>query len=166
MPIIDILMSIVINTPLWVWLILLSLIYQGISETKPKHISYRHFPIVIMIVLGVSILGVIRTPTIFSVMGFILGSIVGIMGYFLLKHRPLLMASDKKYIKKGSYVYLCLYLFVFVGQYITTAIAHIDHPMTDTAFYQIGLLLPRGVLLGMFWAIWYYRNRSFDGTYH
>lgn len=159
-------LAIITHTPFWVWLILLYLIYQGISETKPKHISYRYFPTVIVIVLGVSILGVIRTPTIFSVMGFILGSIVGIMGYFLLKHRPLLMASDKKYIKKGSYVYLCLYLFVFVGQYITTAIARIDRPMTNTAFYQIGLLLPRGVLLGMFWVIWHNRNRCFDDIHH
>lgn len=153
-------LSIITHTPIWVWIILAYLIYQGTSELKNKVISHRYFIIMLSIILAVSVWGIIRTPTPFSVLGFLLGSILGAMGCFSLKHRPLIITKDGQYIKKGSCVYLCLYLFVFVGQYITTAIAHISPSLTQTALYELSLLLPRGVLLGVFWAIWWCRDGS------
>ncbi|MGC6342341.1 DUF6622 family protein [Bisgaard Taxon 45] len=154
-------MMVLKNTPVWVWLVLVCLLYFGSKQTKTRQIKLDKLAIFPLIFLPFVIISVMRghQPLI---VGFALtvGLVIGIfLGWLMWKDEPLLLKQGQVWIQRGSYIPLILYLVIFIFRYVVGVAQHTQHSITKTECFNFIIGLPTGIGLGTLLAIYIFRQR-------
>lgn len=148
-------MAFIQNTPIYVWIILVFLLYYGGIQSKTRQIHLARFFIAPVLFLGLTIQMMLSAVSpMLAYFGLIVGIVVGLLlGYVLWKQNPLLIQQNGQWYQKGSYIPLGLYLFIFIFRYIISVALHIGTGIIQTDEFNLFIGLPTGFALGVFLAI-------------
>jgi hypothetical protein len=121
--------GILTHTPLWVWLLLAYLIWQGLQATRPRDTPIWRLMIVpaVFIVMGLSRIALRPGDGVWPLLWWLAGALVFLpLG---LSTRPKLLAVDRtnmRVTRAGSKTPLVRNLVVFALQYAVTVTATLD----------------------------------------
>ncbi|MFZ6750270.1 DUF6622 family protein [Undibacterium sp. Ren11W] len=142
--------QILANTPRWVWILLIALLYLGLSQTRNRSVSLRKITIMPLAMLGFSLFGI------YSAFGS--GSMIllawlaaGIIVFTSILSVPLsddvrYDAQTKKFDLPGSWVPMALILGIFFTKYLVGAIASSHAAL----LHELGFSLSFSALYGAF----------------
>ena len=122
------LVSVIANTPSWVWLVFALLIYRGILRSRSRAVSARSL-IVMPIIL--TLLGIHRvyeagfsiTPLFGTLAGIVLG--IGVV-FFMRPARNTRRLDDGKIFVEGEWLSLVLFITIFGVNYVSAVLASIN----------------------------------------
>jgi hypothetical protein len=104
----------VLNTPSWVWVIFIYLVYVGLKATKDRVIYLPKMlivPIVLILLQSETLLSCSLSYLTFFSVGFV-------VGFFFLSRAPLEFLQNTKSVKvPGSYASLLIFLAFFLVKY-------------------------------------------------
>ncbi len=151
--------AILINTPIWVWVILVFLLYKGIQQLETRPIKLNRLFILPAIFLPLSILSVINAtlPTIASI-ALVMGLLGGLLIAKFCKKYHLIIQKNNQLWQKGSYLPLTLYLFIFITRYIVSVLQHMNHTVIYSNFFNIVVGLPIGIGIGLLSAMPFFKK--------
>lgn len=143
-------MSILTNTPVWVWPLFIGLIVLGLRATRQ-----RRSPVALIVLMpllgGLSLrsLATLPTPTlVWSIWaaGIILGAIIGAR----LQSRWLIKREGAYVTLKGEWLTLVVLVTIFGSNFVFGALRAIAPALLSTPSLQAGLALALGLCAGSF----------------
>ena len=154
--------GILTHTPLWVWLLLAYLIWQGMQATRPRDTPIWRLMIVpaVFIVMGLSRIALRPENGPWPLLSWFAGALV--FAALGLCTRPKLLAVDRatmRVTRPGSRMPLVRNLVVFALQYAVTVTATLD-PHSNAALAGRAISgASAGYFIGWIIALWrQYRN--------
>lgn len=148
-------MSVFMNVPVWVWLILLFLIYRGVSALKPRQRPVKRLFIVplIFFIIGVIHLDdvLLYTALLFYVLSMFLFCFIRIL---LLWGRKISVSYDKStcsVMMPGSSFTLLLVLGVFLFKFIASFLLAEYPNLSNDLFFSIIYGAGAGIATGLSW---------------
>ena len=152
----ELILSIITGSPIWVWAILAYIVFVGINATKQQIVFVPRLFIVPAILMYLRIQEAKSTDLIYYLCA---GLIVGfIVGYFF-KSPPLKVIKQKYQVQlTGSYFPLILLLIIFSMEYTFGVLGSMKHPFAQQYKYIKVLfsMLISGFFLGK--AVYYLRR--------
>jgi hypothetical protein len=140
------------NTPRWVWILLIALLYLGLSQTRNRRVSLRKMTVMPLGMVGFSLFGI------YSDSAFGSGSLtlltwlaVAAMTFGWIFSAPLSAgvhydAQSQKFSLPGSWVPMALILGIFLIKYVVGAIA----ASQPALLHELGFSLSFSALYGAF----------------
>lgn len=162
-------LTILKDTPLWVWILFAFLIKRGVNALYDRKMRIERLfflPILFFIWGGYNVLN----ETVFTnvaLLMFILGILAGgIVGWVLWKNQPRLRkGSDSGFIiRSGTPLTLILILVVFIVKFIISAMSGVNPALLHSFNFNLMFGFISGLSDGVFWGgtlnlfIHYYRN--------
>ncbi|PHM39317.1 membrane protein [Xenorhabdus mauleonii] len=163
--------SIIKDTPVWVWALLVFLVMRGIKALSDREMRTERLFLLPMIFLIWGVHSVI-TETYFSnvaLMMFGIGLILGIaIGWLMWKSQPRLKSKPDSnlIIRPGTPLTLVLILVTFASKFIMTAMLSINPTLVHSLHYNLFFGLFSGILDGVLWGgmlnlfIPWYKNKN------
>lgn len=153
-------MTILNNTPVWVWVILIFLLAFGVRQLKSRRVHRLQLliaPTVCLILLLIAAFS--ATNPVLALLGLTVGSGIGIiLGRILFKRSPLLtQESTHWWQQRGSTIPLGIYLYIFATRYLATALPHLPMPILPNFALNIVLGFT-GIGVGVLFAIVVFRK--------
>lgn len=144
----ELIKSIISETPIWVWGILAYIVFVGINATKQQIIFVPRLFIVPALLMYFRIQDVMAT----HLMGYLcVGLIVGVIVGYFFKSPPLNVNKQKYQVElSGSYLPLILLLTLFSMEYTFGVLGSMQHPYAKEYKYLEVLfsMLISGFFLG------------------
>lgn len=157
-------MTLLMNTPIWVWGILIFLLVIGIRQLKSRRIKLFQPLIAPAIFLPLLLMSILKTPyPLLGAAALAIGIVVGIaLGGLRFRYSPLLTQdsnSDAYWQQRGSTIPLSTYLYIFITRYLASALPHF--PMPSIPDYAADIIIGlTGVGIGVLLAIVLFRNKK------
>ncbi|KMJ43353.1 DUF6622 family protein [Xenorhabdus khoisanae] len=162
-------LTILKDTPLWVWLLFAFLIKRGVNALYDRKIRIERLfflPILFFIWGGYNVLN----ETVFTnvaLLMFILGILAGaVVGWMLWRNQPRLRKESGSglIIRSGTPLTLILMLAVFIVKFIISAMSGVNPALLHSFNFNLMFGFVSGLSDGVFWGgtlnlfIHYYRN--------
>jgi hypothetical protein len=148
--------QILIHTPRWVWLLLLALLWLGLSQAVTRSASLRRITVMPLALTGLSLYG---TVTAFGGDPQILLIWLGTMALMAtaVMQRPLPDAcrynpATRRFTLPGSWVPLLLILGLFLTKYVVGAITAMQPALVVDVSFSLGFSALYGAFSGVFLA--------------
>lgn len=142
----QILGTILIRTPFWVWLLLAALIWFGLSRTKTREINATSQLIAPIIFVGLVLVKLILSGFApMPLLGAISGIVLGALAVLWLKpaRNTTRLASGRLRIE-GEWISLAIIMIVFLANYAAAVIGSIAPHIITGAEFQYSMALING----------------------
>ncbi len=148
--------QILTNTPPWVWVLLLALLWLGWSQTRARSASLRRITLMPLAMTGLSLYG---TLTAFGAEPLVMLTWLGAGGVMatLVVQQALPQATHydsetRRFALPGSWVPLMLILGIFMTKYVVGAVTAMQPALTRDVSFSLGFGALNGVFSGVFLA--------------
>lgn len=119
----------IINTPVWVWLLLALLVWRGLKATTPREVRLRGLVIMPIILAGLSLhnlVGLVGANG--TLIACALGAALGIAaGLGLERRHPAVPLGNGRLLLPGEWTQMVVVLSIFATRYVGTVL-RITHP--------------------------------------
>ncbi len=148
--------QIIANTPRWVWVLLLALLWLGLSQALPRTTSLKRITIMPLAMTGLSLYGTVTAfgadPTV-----LLLWLTSASLMVVLLMQRSLPEATrydpaSRRFAMPGSWVPLMLIVGLFATKYVVGATSAMRPELAHEAGFSLGFALLYGAFSGVFLA--------------
>ena len=150
----DMLLQLLVRTPLWVWVLLVFLFWRGIKGLKPAETSLAKLAIipVIFAAWGVYGIAVHYGVSVASLVPSLVGIVAGMsFGWWLLRHlRISVDPATGRLHRPADRTLLPLLMVTFVVKYGFEATLAVNPAMAQDSSFRIAHLLLSGVFTGIF----------------
>jgi uncharacterized membrane protein required for colicin V production len=148
--------QIIANTPAWVWLLLVALVWIGLAQTRARTVSIKKVAILPMIMTILSFSGTV------SAFGASLHTLLAWLGAVAVTFMLWLQASpassnhfdprEQKFALEGSWVPLGLMLGIFLVKYAVGVATALNPGLARQVNYALGVSALYGAFSGVFLA--------------
>jgi len=149
------LMSILSQTPIFVWVLLAWLIYRGVNALQDREIPIRRLfilPLVFLILAVTAVAGQGERALLFMLPGLLVGGLIG--RFFARQSQPLRVGNKpNSVIRPGSYSTLLLILFAFITKYILIVYGATHPQLQGQWLYNTLFGGLSGLTAGLFWGL-------------
>ena len=147
--------EILLNAPLWAWLVLAGLIVLGGLQTMPRRLPLAAILVlpVVMTALSLYSVGVSFADHVASFGAWGTGAVAALMlnGLMLRSPRGVRYDADaKRFELQGSFVPLALMLAIFATRFATIATAQVNPAVAASAGFVLATSAALGFLAGLF----------------
>ena len=142
------------NTPVWVWVLLVFLIFRGIKALETRRTTLQRVFLLPVIFLVWSLWSIVETLTmpVSGFGGFAIGLMAGAGVSFAIPVKPAHYVGETGLIERpGSIRPLCLILIFFISKYSLEVYRAIHPALADTMLFCIFYGVVCGVSTGLFW---------------
>lgn len=147
-------LSILTNTPLYVYWIFFSLVFVGISQIKTRHIGLKRALIIPIVLVFLSIFGVLFAfgITFLSLSLWAFGLFLGVtLNKILKKEREVTYCFENKiFTIEGSFMPLITFMIIFFTKYTIGVITAMNLDILHTAYFIIIVSLLYGIFTGLY----------------
>ncbi|CAN5760543.1 hypothetical protein BH11PSE12_BH11PSE12_22450 [soil metagenome] len=146
--------QILLNTPRWVWFLLVALVWLGLSQSRTRKVSLQRVTVMSLAMVGLSLYG---TVTAF-------GADVPVMLVWLLACALMMAlvlrrrlaaatcydANVRCFTVAGSWVPLILMMAIFMTKYLVGALGAMNPALLHEARFMLGFAALYGIFSGIF----------------
>jgi hypothetical protein len=117
---VNFIISIVVHTPFWVWLVLLLLIWRGLKAAMPRQVSLTDLVLLPLILAGISVSNFVGHGLSSAVLaGMGIGGLLGIAAGLQLEQRfPATVIGNGRLLLAGEWTTLAVVLVEFGAAYV------------------------------------------------
>jgi hypothetical protein len=148
--------QIIANTPRWVWILLLALLWLGLSQTLPRKATLKRITLMPLAMTGLSLYGTVAA---FGTGAQVLLVWLGAASLTLMRLMQRALSAESRYdpttrsfTLPGSWVPLMLILGLFVTKYIVGALTAMQPALVHEASFSLGFAMLYGAFSGVFLA--------------
>lgn len=147
-------MQILINTPVWVYILFLFLLFLGIMQTKDRVLTIKKVFILPIILLVLSFFGTISAfgidikAVLLWLIGVVLGSCISL--YYKIPKNVTYNKLEKNFFVKGSFLPLILIMIIFFLKYFVGVTKAVNPELLNKEIFIIIVSSMYGILSGIF----------------
>ena len=146
--------QIILNTPVWVWALLMFLIYRGILASADREISLKKTFIIPVVMLALSVQGIVST---FGInMAAVLPwlaciSAGGIAAWYLFnRDRITVNPARDSVFQQGSWMPLVLMMGIFLTKYVVAVLLKLEPGHRQEILFVVAVCALYGLFSGVF----------------
>lgn len=147
---------IVTNTPRWVWILLLALLWLGLKQAVTRTASLRRITVLPLVMTGLSLYGTVGTfgTLPHNVLAWLIAC--GVAAAWVMQN-PLDGAtrydpSQQRFTLPGSWVPLALIMGLFLTKYVVGASTTVQPALAQDALFSLSFCALYGAFSGVFLA--------------
>ncbi|MFZ4479569.1 MAG: DUF6622 family protein [Rhodoferax sp.] len=153
---ITMLMQIITNTPHWVWALLASLLWLGLSQALPRSASLKRITIMPVAMTGLSLYGTVAAFGAEPQVLLLWLTAASLMVVLLMQRSPSEAIrydpATRRFAMPGSWVPLLLIMGLFATKYVVGATSAMQPGLAHEAGFSLGFTLLYGAFSGVFLA--------------
>lgn len=148
------LFTIITNTPLWVWGILVTLTLYGKYLSKNRKVKESAIYILPLIIITLSILASSSSPSnsLISSTCWVMGSLCGFASFLTIKGPDLgrYLDEEKSFEVFGSWIPYVLMICIFCTKYVVGVVTAMQLPILDSLAFTSSVSFIYGAISGIF----------------
>lgn len=146
--------QIILNTPVWVWALLMFLIYRGILASVDREISLKKTFIIPVVMLGLSVQGIVSTFGInmAAVLPWLACTAAAGVAAWHLFNRDKITANPAcgSVFQQGNWMPLVLMMGIFLTKYVVAVLLKLEPGHRQEILFVVAVCALYGLFSGVF----------------